>query len=111
MNKALLFLMVICLTATLSSLSFAQESGLLESEYSTGKVIDVSEKQITISQYDYESQDMVEVSYAITENTAIENATLQDITNGDQVEIIYAADGSNKVAKNITVQKENTLTE
>ena len=103
--------MIVCLAATLSSLSFAQESDLLESENSSGRVVEISDSQITVSQYDYESEDMVAVSYVITENTVIKNATLQDITKGSDVEIIYTVEVGKKVAKSITVKNQEVSAE
>ncbi|MFB0561836.1 MAG: hypothetical protein ACETWM_11600 [Candidatus Lokiarchaeia archaeon] len=97
---ALLFLM-----CYMSGVSLAQEEEL---EYSWGRVSSLSSNQIIVKEYDYESDEDVDVTYVIDPKVKIENVnSLEEITVGDSVGIDFVVRDSEKVAKVIIVEKSS----
>jgi hypothetical protein len=77
-------------------------------EYSWGRVSSLSSNQITVKEYDYESDEEVDVTYAIDPEVKIENVnSLEEITIGDSVGIDFVVRDSEKVAKVIIVEKSS----
>ena len=100
MVLAFLFLM-----GYISGVSLAQEE---EVEYSWGRVSSISSKQIIVKEYDYESDEEVDVTYAIDPKVKIENVnSLEEITIGDSVGIDFVVRDSEKVARVIIVEKSS----
>lgn len=100
MVLALLFLVCYVSRAPL-----AQEEEL---QYSWGRVSGLSSNQIIVKEYDYESDEEVDVSYVIDPGVKIENVnSLEEITIGDSVGIDFLARDSEKVAKVIIVEKSS----
>ena len=98
----LVFLFLMCY---MSGVSLAQEE---EMEYSWGKVSSLSSNQITVKEYDYESDEEVDVTYAIDPEVKIKNVnSLEEITIGDSVGIDFVVRNSEKVAKAIVVEKSS----
>jgi len=97
---ALFFLM-----CYMSGVSLAQEE---EVEYSWGRVSSLSSNQITVKEYDYESDEEVDVTYVIDPKVKIENVnSLEEITIGDSVGIDFVVRKDKKVAKVIIVEKSS----
>ncbi|MFB0526899.1 MAG: hypothetical protein ACETVO_05470 [bacterium] len=97
---ALLFLM-----CYVSGAPLAEEEEL---EYSWGKVSSLSSNQIIVKEYDYESDEEVDVTYAIDPEVKIENVnSLKEITIGDSVGIDFVVRKDKKVAKVIIVGKSS----
>jgi hypothetical protein len=97
---ALLFLM--CYG---SGVSLAEEEEL---EYSWGKVSSLSSNQIIIKEYDYESDEEADVTYAIDPKVEIKNVnSLEEITVGDNVGIDFVVRNNEKVARVIIVEKSS----
>ncbi|MFH1791659.1 MAG: hypothetical protein ABH885_06740 [Candidatus Omnitrophota bacterium] len=86
---------------------YAQDNPADESEYSYGSIIEVKgdANQIVVSEYDWDSDAEVNVTYVITPDTEIENSKLlKDIPKGAYIDIEYVQDGQgNKVAKYLSV--------
>ena len=100
MVLALLFLM-----CYVSGAPLAQEEEL---EYSWGRVSGLSSNQIIVKEYDYESDEEVDVTYAVDPEVKIENAnSLEEIAVGDSVGINFVVRNSEKVAKVIIVEKSS----
>ncbi len=98
----LAFLFLMCY---MSGVSLAQEE---EVEYSWGRVSSLSSNQIIVKEYDYESDEEVDVTYAIDPEVKIENVnSLKEITIGDSVGIDFVVKDSKKVAKVIIVEKSS----
>lgn len=72
-------------------------------EYTYGSVVSVSPVQVIISEYNYESDEEVQVSYTINPETKFNNMTgVPDLTKEDNVDIYYKIVGDQKVATMIT---------
>lgn len=98
----LAFLFLMCY---ISGVSLAQEE---EVEYSWGRVSSLSSNQIIVKEYDYESDEEVDVNYAVDPEVKIENVnSLKEITIGDSVGIDFVVRDSKKVAKVIIVEKSS----
>jgi hypothetical protein len=79
-------------------------------EYSFGRVIAVTESQIIVKEYDYSSEEDVEVVYIITSETVLINVeTYVELLIGDDVEIDYKDSNGQKIAMVIAKELlENT---
>jgi len=73
-------------------------------EYTYGSVVAVSPTQITISEYNYETDEEVQTSYAVDAETKVTNAaSVQDLVKDDNVDVYYkVTTGDQKIAKMIT---------
>ena len=77
-----------------------------ETEYTWGIVSSVSSDQIVISEYDYDTEKEIEVTYAITSDTELKNVdSLKDIAIGGNVDIEYVVREEKRVAKIISVER------
>ena len=93
--------LVIC-----SGISLAQEEAAEELDYSWGTVNSVSSNQIILAEYDYDTEEEVNVTYTLDPKVDLKNVeSLKDIKVGDNVEIDYVVRGDKKVAKAITIEK------
>lgn len=100
MVLTLLFLM-----CYVSGAPLAQEEEL---QYSWGRVSGLSSNQIIVKEYDYESDEEVDVTYAVDPEVKIENAnSLEEIAVGDSVGINFVVRNNEKVAKVIIVEKSS----
>lgn len=99
------------LMCSMAGISQAQEQEE-EMEYTYGTVVSVSAKEIVVSEYDYEEDKEVNVTYAIDPKAKIEGAeSAADIAVGDIVEMDYMVEGNKNVAKNIFVEKPSDIEE
>lgn len=95
------------LMCSMPGISLAQEEE--EMEYSWGAVSSVSSNQIVITEYDYDSEEGADVTYAVDPNAELKNVdSLKDIAVGDNVDIEYVVRNGKKVAKIITVEKSSS---
>ena len=77
-----------------------------ETDYSFGTVKSVSGDQMVVSEYDYESDKDVDVTYAADPAVKLENVdAVANIKAGDSVEIDFVTKDGKKVAKTISVEK------
>jgi len=84
----------------------AQPAVADETEFSYGTVKSIGTDQLVISEYDYDSDKDVEVTYSAPAGTKFENVTaLQEIKAGDAVDIDFLVKNGQKVASAITVEK------
>lgn len=82
------------------------ELGGEETEFSYGTVKSVSADQIVISEYDYEADKDVDVTYQVSADVKIEGAaSLQEIAAGDAVDIDFLVKDGQNVATALTVEK------
>lgn len=107
MNRYLLIVLVIVLSVSFLSfppvLSGAEEEEL---EYSWGTITRKGVNEITVSEYDYDSDEYVEVVYKIAEDAEIRNAeSLQYIGEGDDIEIDYMTKGVDRIAMVVTLEE------
>ena len=77
-----------------------------ETEFSYGTVKSVTADQIVVSEYDYDTDKDVDVTYSVPAGTKFENvATLAEIKVGDAVDIDFLTKDGQKTAAAITVEK------
>lgn len=68
--------------------------------YTYGSILKISDTEIVLQEYDYDSDEEKEVFYTIDSTTKVEGvASLKDIAVGDVVELYYSASGDKKTAK------------
>ena len=78
----------------------------VETEYSYGTVKSVSGAQVVVSEYDFEKDADVDVTYTTDGSTQFEGVTnLAGAAAGDDIEIDYVVKDSNKVATLVSVEK------
>jgi len=88
-----------------SNISLAQEEEELETSY--GVVRSLSSNELVIKQYDDEGEE-VDVTYVIDSNVELKNVdALGKIAVGDSVEVEYVVKDGQKLARIITVEKED----
>lgn len=76
-----------------------------ETEFSFGTVKSVTENEVVVSEYDYETNADVDVTYKVPAETEFENATtLKDIKAGDSIDIDFLVKDGVKTAIAITVE-------
>jgi hypothetical protein len=77
-------------------------------EFSYGMVNSVSSTQLDLSEYDYDTNQETAVIYVIDENTKVEGADgLKGIVSGDGAEVKYEVKEGKKIAKTITIEKQD----
>lgn len=80
-----------------------------ETEFSFGTVKSITGDQLVVSEYDYESNADVDVTYQVPAETEFENAaSLKEIAVGDSVDIDFLVKDGQKKAVAITVEKPLT---
>ncbi len=90
----------------------ADDAAADETEFSFGTVKIVKENQLVVTEYDYESNADVDVTYQVAPDTEYENVTaLKEVTAGDSVDVDYLVVGDQKKAVAITVEKPLTQEE
>ena len=93
--------LVIC-----SGISLAQEEAEEELDYSWGTVKSLSSNQIIVTEYDYDNEEMVDVTYTVDPNVKLHNVeSLKDIAVGNDVWIDYVIIEGGKVAMGIEAKK------
>lgn len=77
-----------------------------ETEFSYGTVKSITGDQLVVSEYDYDSDKDIDVTYSVPANTTFEGvASLAEVAAGDAVDIDFLIQGDQKVASAITVEK------
>ena len=88
-------------------------SALEAVEHSWGTVLMVSGNQIVLEEYDSEADDYVPVIYTIRDHTIeLQNvASLSDVAAGDEAEVGFVAEGLEKIAVSLYIEKDSSLEE
>ncbi len=77
-----------------------------ETEFSFGTIKSINANQLVVSEYDYESNADVDVTYQVAANATFENvASLKEIAVGDSVDVDFLVENGQKKAVAITVEK------
>lgn len=85
----------------------AQDADL---EYSFGVVVKVADDQIVLREYDYETDQEIEVTYAVNAETKVgETGTIKDIKADENIEVYYKEAEGKKIATQI--EKEEAIEE
>jgi hypothetical protein len=78
-----------------------------DTQYSYATVVQVTDKEIVVSEYDYEKDESINVTYALDPAIKLGNVnTLNEIKVDDAVEIIYTLKNDVKNAISIAVDKD-----
>jgi hypothetical protein len=87
----------------------AEEEPIVEfegAEFSYGTVKSVAGDQLVVSEYDYENDNDIDVTYSVSPEATFEGvASLSEIAAGDSVDIDYEIKDGQKVAVSIAVEK------
>ena len=87
----------------------AAEEPLVEfegTEFSYGTVKSVSNDQIVVSEYDYENDKDVDVTYSVSPEATFEGvAGIGEIAAGDSIDMDYELKGDQKVAVSVAIEK------
>ena len=77
-----------------------------EPEYAFGTVKNVSGDQLAINEFDYDTGEEKEVTYAVDSKTQFDNvASLKEVAVGDEVDVDYLEKDGKKVAVTVAVAK------
>ena len=87
----------------------AEEEPVVEfegAEFSYGTAKSVSADQLVVSEYDYENDKDVDVTYSVNEKTTFEGVkAVAESAAGDSVDIDYEVKGDQKIALSVAVEK------
>lgn len=84
--------------------ALAQEEEV--TEYSWGTVSSVSPGQIVVTEYDYASDEEVDVTYSVAPDVELKNVdSIENIAVGTSVDIDYVIKDEKRVAKTIAVEE------
>jgi len=87
-----------------SNLSLAQDEESMD--YSWGVVVEVSSDQVIVSEYDYDLDEEKDVVYKVNPDTELRNIeALEDLTEGDSIEINYVVEAKERIAKVIALEE------
>jgi len=74
--------------------------------YVEGTVVQVTDAELTVAEYNAEQDTTVDVSLVVTPETQVVNAeAIKDIVAGTKVVVDYTVDMDKKIAKTVTVKK------
>jgi hypothetical protein len=75
-------------------------------EFSYGTVKSVSGDQIVVTEYDYEQDKDIDVTYSVNAETTYEGVqSMSEIAAGDSVDVDYKIEGDKKIALAVAVEK------
>lgn len=102
MRRFLSVMLTVSILCFSSGLSLAQEQDM---DYVWGTVVKVSPEEITVSEYEYDLDEEIDVVYKIDPDVKLEGIdVLNELSEGDSIEIAYVIKGKNKIAKSITLE-------
>ena len=97
--KRAFFLTALCCSILLALPVWSAEQALNTADYAYGEVVQSSNDQLVISEYDYEMDEELQVTYTINSQTAFTNvADAVKLAKGDAVEIYYKESNGKRVA-------------
>ncbi len=103
------FLVGVGLVLNLAVVAFGQEEANNDL-YAFGSAVTISPEAIVLSEYDYDSDAEVQVTYAVTPETKFEEmASIQDVKANDYLEIEYTEAEGKRTAT--LVAKDNSFME
>ena len=108
MGRYLLMLVMAMVVIVTFGTTFAQEEEEYpEFNYGTVVKIDPSRKEIVVSEYDFENDVEGNVTYSIAPDAEFDGVdSIQDIKNGDEIGIEYIDKGGRRIAKFISIYRE-----
>lgn len=95
MKKAIVLLMMVFGFMMATVPSYSQEEA--EEVYAFGVVDGVSGTEIIVKEFDYEQENEVNVTYALTDETDFENIEVAtDLVKGEEVELFFVDNNGKK---------------
>ena len=92
----------LCVMAGPTSVALAQENDV-SLDYSYGTVASVTADALVLKEYDFEADAEVEVTYIINKDIELNNIdSLEQIQPGDSIDVLFAEENGQKVAKMVT---------
>ena len=89
---------VLTMSCAAPTAGWAQE-GETGYDLAYGSVVSVAESQITISEYNYDTDQEEAIMYVVNDNTIFEEmAGIGDLQPGEEVEILYLMEGTQRTA-------------
>lgn len=83
-----------------------------ENEYAYGTVVNITDSEIVLKEYNYEKEEFVEMNYKIAADVKVRNTdSLKAITPGNQVEILYSEKEGLKQALVVVLEKNEGVAE
>ena len=74
-------------------------------EYSWGIVTEISDKTINVLEYDYDTDEDVEIVYTLDQAVELRNIdSVQDLQEGDNIEIDFVVKGEKMIVKAISLE-------
>ena len=122
-HKIFFTLAVILSLALLTNPVFSQEESQVPaakeadqpeelSIYGEVQAVNQASNSLSVQYYDYDSDEEKTIEIALDKDTAIENAAkLDEIKQGDWVDVTYSVSGGKNIAKSIIVEKEEAPAE
>lgn len=107
--KKIFILAIVVSLLCISFIAFAQEGQQRQEEvdYSYGKIISLAADKIEVTEYDYDKNTEINVSYVLDQNVEVRNAvSLKDLSVGDNIEIDFVIKDDKKIAKLLTLEKD-----
>ena len=81
-------------------------------EFSYGTVKSISENQVVVTEYDYDSDKDVETTYSVPATATFEGISkLSEIAVGDAIDIDYIVKDGQKIASVLSVEKTTPVSE
>jgi hypothetical protein len=105
MKKVLSLGVLVILLFSVVGISYAQEVAE-ETDYSFGTVKSVTGDQLVVTEYDYEADKDVDITYTVDPAAKLENVdAVANIKAGDSIEIDFISKDGKKIAKALSVEK------
>lgn len=83
-----------------------------ENEYAYGTLVNITDSEIILKEYNYEKEEFVEMTYKIAPDVKVRNTdSLKAITPGNQVEILYSEKDGIKNALVVVLEKNEGVAE
>ena len=80
--------------------------------YGEVQAVNVPTSSMTVQYYDYDNDEEKSIEIAVDKDTKLENAkAIDEIKKGDWVDVNYMSGGGKNMAKMISVEKEEPVTE
>lgn len=104
-------IILICMTFIMNKpFVFSQEEA--DNEYAYGTVVNITDTDIVLKEYNYQKEEFVEVSYKLASDVKVRNVeSLKAVLPGNQVEILFSEKDGIKNALIIVLEKNEGLTE
>lgn len=99
----LFFILGVILVPHSSAIITGKVDRIAIKKYTFGNIESISPTEIILKEYNAEKLDYVNTSYILNSQTELSNViSLDDLSQGDKVEIFYQDDNGGKIATNVS---------